>query len=86
MRNYLDDNYGAVMTTFNQHVAMQEQTIRKTKMLRIERIHSFLINVLKGRFSVFDGDTDLLVDSEAERFIIYLRVYLWDYLDSKKYK
>lgn len=71
------------MTTFNQHVAMQEQTIRKTKTLRIERIHSFLINVLKGRFSVFDGDADLLVDSEAERFIIYLRVYLWDYLDSK---
>lgn len=81
IRQYFTDHFPAITMTYRYHVSMQEDSIRRTKMLSIDRVHSFIVNVLAGKFWMTDESTDLLMDGAAESFLIYLRVYLFDYLD-----
>lgn len=64
-------------------MSMQEDSIRQSKMLSIDRVHGFVVNVLAGKFWMTDESADLLMDGAAESFLIYLRVYLFDYLDRR---
>lgn len=66
--------------TFHGHVNVQEDRLKKLKALNIERLHAFLVNILRGRFFLTDEDADLLADDEAERIIIYAKVYIFDYV------
>ena len=69
-----------MLMTFNSHVGMQEDTLKRQKMLNIERLHPFLVNILRGKFYLTDEGVDLLMDDEAERMLIYAKVFLFDYV------
>lgn len=81
MRRFFADNFPAISMTYRYHVSMQEDRIRKKRMLSMDRVHGFIVNILAGKFWLTDQSTDLLMDGASESFAIYLKVYLFDYLD-----
>lgn len=80
IRMHFEENFASLMATYHSHVNMQADDLRKSKLLNVERLHGFLLNVLRGRFSLVDEGVDLLMDDEAERILIYAKVFLFDYI------
>ena len=58
VKRYFEDHIDSMMSTYFQHVAMQDTAGKKKRMLAMDRVHNYLINILRGRFSVFDDKTD----------------------------
>ena len=60
---------------------MQPAKLKEMRMMSIDRVPQFLQRALERGYTLLEGGLDILSDGEVERMKIYIRVYLFDYLD-----
>ena len=81
MKQFLDERLELVVSLFQSNVRMQPARHRELKMMNMDRVPQFLQGLLEKGYALVEAGVDILSDSEVERMKIYIRVYLFDYLD-----
>lgn len=77
---FIDSFYDRVLVTYRQHVAMQEEMMRRKGLLDIERVHFFMATILETRFRMTDDGQDMMELSYSDVLLIFIKVYLFDYI------
>lgn len=82
VKQYLDEHLEEVVSLYQTNVRMQPAKHKELRLMNIDRVPQFLQRVLEKGYGLVEGGVDILADGEVERMKIYIRVYLFDFLDS----